>query len=47
MLKAKLIMCVSYQPETSQMSVVGRLLSGRGISPSAEFCVWIMKDVAD
>lgn len=47
MLKAKLIMCVSYQPETSQMGVVGRLLSGRGISPSAEFCVWIMKDVAD
>lgn len=39
MLKAKMITCMSYKPETSQMSVVGRFLSGRGISPSAEFCL--------
>lgn len=38
-LKAKMIMCMSYKPETSQKGVAGRFLSGRGISPSAEFCV--------
>lgn len=44
--KAKMIMCVSYKPETSQMGVVGRLLSGRGISPSANFVFNFTKDVA-
>lgn len=44
--KAKMIICVSYKPETSQMGVVGRFLSGRGIPPSANFVFNFTKDVS-
>lgn len=37
MCKTKMIMSVSYKPETSQMGMVGIFLSGRVIFPSANF----------